>query len=142
MIVSNPSLKNFNMHLLLLFFAANIPTLILGASIAWNGAYLPLFTTDDSPLIEGKLTDEENCFMAGIGSIGCIVGNILSGWMSETMGRKRTLVLLAIPQLLCWTFLLTSQFIMTVIGRLILGMVAGACFVVAPVFVAEIADDK
>ncbi|XP_063709675.1 facilitated trehalose transporter Tret1-like [Culicoides brevitarsis] len=121
-------------------FCANIPNIILGMSIAWNGVYLPKFQTEDSPLT--VLTKSQIGMMAGIGAIGCVIGNLLSGWLSEMLGRKITLALVGIPQLLSWTMHLSNDFTLTVIGRCILGIVAGFSFVVTPVFVAEIADDE
>lgn len=80
--------------------------------------------------------------IAGIGAIGCVIGNLLSGWLSEMIGRKKTLVLVGVPQLISWILLLSNDFMMTLIGRAALGIVAGFSFVVTPVFVAEISDDE
>uniref|UniRef100_A0A336MC58 CSON014915 protein n=1 Tax=Culicoides sonorensis TaxID=179676 RepID=A0A336MC58_CULSO len=123
-------------------FCANIPNIILGVSVAWNGAYLPKFKTDECPLNQGKLTDSQIGSIAGIGAIGCVFGNLLSGWLSERFGRKTTLVLVGIPQLISWIILLTNDYFITIIGRAVLGIVAGFSFVVTPVFVAEISDDE
>uniref|UniRef100_A0A336M4J4 CSON009702 protein n=1 Tax=Culicoides sonorensis TaxID=179676 RepID=A0A336M4J4_CULSO len=123
-------------------FCANIPNIILGVSVAWNGAYLPKFKTDECPLNDGKLTDSQIGSIAGIGAIGCVFGNLLSGWLSERFGRKTTLVLVGIPQLISWIILLTNDYFITIIGRAVLGIVAGFSFVVTPVFVAEISDDE
>lgn len=80
--------------------------------------------------------------IAGIGAMGCVIGNLLSGWLSEMIGRKMTLVLVGVPQLISWVLLLKNDYMMTLIGRAILGVVAGFSFVVTPVFVAEISDDE
>lgn len=126
----------------LILIPANIPTIILGISIAWNGVYLPKFKTDECPLYDGKLTNAQLRIIAGIGPIGCVIGNLSGGWLSETIGRKMTLVLIGVPQLISWVLVLSNDYMMTLIGRAILGIVFGFCFVVTPVFVAEISDDE
>lgn len=52
-----------------------------------------------------------NCFIAITASIGFIVvpiGSLLSGWVTEPIGRKRSFFFVNIPHLLSWILLYRS----------------------------------
>lgn len=69
----------------------------------------------------------------------CLPCGLLLDWI----GRKWTLLLLIVPGLIGWGFILGAQnFGMMITGRVFLGMFAGPVFVVTPLYITEIAEKE
>lgn len=126
-----------------LCFSANVPTLIFGICIAWNGAFLGKFVSADaSPLSTGPLTESQMSWLPGMLMFGSLVGTLPCFWILDIFGRQKTLLWIAFPQILGWILPPFAEYYSTVVSRFLLGLVSGFNFVVTPTFVSEIADDK
>lgn len=127
------------------FYATLVVNLLIfieGVSISWTSPYIPLLMSEDTPLASGPLSEEQVSWIAAFGSAGGILSTVFSGWMLNTLGRKTTLILAAIPFALGWTLVLfASTFTVLGIGRVLVGLSSSAVFMGVPVFVAEISDD-
>jgi sugar porter (SP) family MFS transporter len=87
-----------------------------------------------------QLTNAWHGFTVAIALIGTVVGSFSAGWPSETYGRKKVLLFIALlyglSSLGCalapsWLFLVTARFL----G----GLAIGASSVIGPMYIAEIA---
>ena len=96
------------------------------------------FIRDDMHL---SLTQGES--FASIMLIGCIVGVFLSGWVSRSIGRKKTLILAALFFAL-FTFLgsITHSVFFLFATRFALGLAVGCASFVVPLYLSEIAPTK
>lgn len=66
---------------------------------------------------------------------------LLIGSITNIIGRKSTMLLLIIPFTIGWSFCIWPQnVIMLFIGRFLLGIAGGSFFVVAPIYIGEIAE--
>lgn len=123
-------------------FLANLATVLYGIFIAWSSPYIPLLQSKDSPL--GKpLNDEEASWIAASGGFGGLASTFICGWLLEKIGRKRTLMIIGIPQILSWLLILfgtSSKYLL--LARVLGGLSGGGAFTVVPVFISEIADDE
>lgn len=81
------------------FSVANIISLCHGMAIGWLSPNLPKLQSDDSPLQTGPMTLSETSWIGSCFSIGAIVGNCIFGVLSNYIGRKNTLCILALPNL-------------------------------------------
>lgn len=121
----------------------NLLTFIEGISISWTSPYIPLLMSEDTPLKSGPMSEDQVSWIAAFSNVGGILSIIFSGWMLNTLGRKRTLIVTAIPFAIGWTFVLfASTYSLLSIGRVLCGLSGSAVFMAVPVFVSEIADDK
>lgn len=82
-----------------LFSTANIISLCHGMAIGWLSPNLPKLQSDDSPIRSGPLTLYEASWIGSCFSIGAILGNCVFGVVSNYIGRKNTLCILALPNL-------------------------------------------
>ena len=92
-----------------------------------------LFITDDFGLSAGA---QETVATATV--LGEVIGAATGGWLANCIGRKRTMVLVAVAYAV---FALVGaaavSMPMLVVARLLLGLTIGVSVVVVPVFVAE-----
>lgn len=79
--------------------SANIISLCHGLAIGWLSPNLPKLQSEDSPLIGGPMTLSQTSWIGSYFSIGAIVGNCIFGILSNYIGRKNTLCILALPNL-------------------------------------------
>lgn len=146
----------------MIFQLANIIALGVGASIGWSSPFLPLLQSENSPLSE-PITSEEASWIGSILALGALVGTLLFGWLSEAVGRFWASILTSIPQIvrirffneifkssliylskqLWWVSVIVGSSVeFLLVGRFLAGLAAGGVFVLVPLYVSEIAEDK
>lgn len=68
-------------------------------AIGWLSPNLLKLQSNDSPLLGGPMTLSETSWIGSYFSIGAILGNCIFGIVSNYIGRKNTLCILALPNL-------------------------------------------
>jgi MFS family permease len=76
----------------------NILSLGVGASISWTSPYLPILQSDDSPL-GSAISSTQSSWIGSLLAIGALLGSFLYGYLSEKVGRLKSLLLAAVPQI-------------------------------------------
>lgn len=90
-----------------------------------------------------SISEEEISYVVMIAPLGYLVGSPLSGFLLDKIGRKYTILLLAIPQIIPWILIGTSTCVeMLYIARFITGISDGALFTTLPIYVGEIVEPK
>ncbi|KAF5295172.1 hypothetical protein FQR65_LT10560 [Abscondita terminalis] len=107
---------------------------------SWISPVLSLLTSDKTPL-ETTLTNFEESWVVSGEKLGSLVGCIIAAYLTDKIGRKRILLLSAIP--FCVSMMgatLAKTATVFIILRFIGGLGTGIVFVVLPIYVGEIAD--
>lgn len=67
------------------------------------------------------------------------LGSVLSGWISEPIGRKKAMILFNIPHIMAWTMLVfATSFEMILISSLLMGLGVGLMEAPVITYVGEI----
>ena len=90
-----------------------------------------------------KFTTVEGSSYASIMLYGCVIGSLFCGWVANTLGRKKTLVIAAA----CFAvFVITgataSSVFILFASRLLLGVTVGVASFAVPVYLSEIAPKE
>ncbi|KAH8334417.1 hypothetical protein KR059_009960 [Drosophila kikkawai] len=141
-VFANPNclLGRRNRHQFLVTLLVNIATFSHGLGVGWMSPVMRDLQTDQSPLNFPVLVDEVSWIGSLVG-IGSVMGNLFAGFLQDRIGRKLVLFALAVPNTIFWFLIYFVQSVeFLYIGRLMAGMTGGACYVVLPTFISEIAD--
>lgn len=80
-------------------FKVNLCTLGYSISVGWTASSFLIYDSDDSPLPTGRLSMDELAWIGSILGIGGLFGTVIVGWICDCVGRKNSLLALAIPQI-------------------------------------------
>lgn len=137
---------NQNLKPLTLLFkiSANILALICGIASTWSSPVLTKLkdenNLDENPFGEVISTEAES-WIGSLLSLGAVLGPIPFGLLSDKIGRKLTLLILATPLLVSFILLAFSKLIILYyISRFMAGVAVGGSFTILPMYTAEIAE--
>lgn len=80
-------------------------------------------------------------FTASVSSIGTLFGCILSGYLCDRLGRKRTLIVLQFPAIMGWLMIGFASSIQWIyVGRILVGISSGMVGAPSRVYIAEMSQ--
>lgn len=79
----------------------NLLLIDFGISCGWSSPSIILLTSDESPLPTGKITMDEASWIASFLCIGGLIGNVFFAYITSYFGRKKPLIFIAIPTIVC-----------------------------------------
>lgn len=107
-------------------------------------SFSTLQSAERSPLDDGRpLTTEEISWIVSLFCAGGFIGTVCFGATSNAVGRKTYLMLLAIPQAMSWLLIIFATDVSYLyVSRVLAGMSGGGCYVIAPLLIADISEDR
>lgn len=110
----------------------------LGAADLWTSPAIPHLQSNESEL---KLLPNEASWVASLLHIGAIIGYVTYPYLIDTIGRKKTLLLFFIPQIVLWiTTILAKDVYALYIARTIGGFGYCGGFAVQSIYISEISE--
>lgn len=106
----------------------------------WSAPLIPVLESPDSPV---QITEDQGIWLETICLLGGIAGLPITIYFVDKIGRKYTIIGACLANLLAWILIgLASSIEVLYFARFLTGMAADVNFVAAPMYVAEIADQK
>lgn len=116
-------------------FIANLGTINTGMTFGFSAVANPKLKHDS--LL--KITSSEASWVASLSSIGTPCGCVLSAYLTEILGRKRTLVVTELPAIMGWIMIATAPTIEWIyVGRVLTGVSSGMIGAPSRVYTAEV----
>ncbi|XP_033213714.1 facilitated trehalose transporter Tret1-like [Belonocnema kinseyi] len=110
------------------------------AFINWTSPALPHLKTENSEI---QVTDEQGTWIASIYNLGAIAGIPLYPFIFNFTGRKQTLLLLSVFQIICWVMIIFAPNVETLyVARFLGGLTCQAFYKVGLTYIGEIAERK
>ncbi|KAK9500632.1 hypothetical protein O3M35_001862 [Rhynocoris fuscipes] len=111
-----------------------------GAMFVWMAPLMVRFTSEDSPI---PMTTTDTSWLSAVIEISEGLATIPAGLLADRWGRKPVLLASGPLLLISWIIVMfTRSVIALYFVRLIQGLIMAIAFVVAPVYLAEIAEPK
>lgn len=116
--------------------------LACGCCLGWSVPAGPkLVAYENLPFYGFTVNDNELSWIGSLLALGAAAASIPMPILIKLHGRKKSMLLLIIPFLIGWGFIIYARnVVMICIGRFITGISVGAYFIAAPPYLAEIAD--
>jgi MFS family permease len=90
-----------------------------------------------------EISADDASLIGSILTVGGLVGTLFFGYSSNEIGRKKTIVLIAFPQIIGWILMYFAESAtLLILFRFLEGVAAGGIFTVLPVFISEISEDR
>ncbi|XP_058818192.1 facilitated trehalose transporter Tret1-2 homolog [Topomyia yanbarensis] len=125
---------------------ANLTVLSSGMGLGYSAITLHSLTRENDPM---RLNSEQASWFASITAIACPFGGLISGYLLDRIGRKRTLALINVMSILSWALIAVSSssnfelmYTQILIARVIIGLVIGLVSAPASIYSAEIATPR
>ncbi|GAB0091274.1 hypothetical protein DMENIID0001_060930 [Sergentomyia squamirostris] len=123
--------------------SGNIAAIVFGITVSWVSPVVPILVTEESTLPSGMISKDEASWINSVTCLGAIAGNFIFGTLVDRIGRKWSLFLLAIPHAISFSLILVAQDAnYLVAARAIGGIAGGGLFVVVPIYINEISEDR
>ncbi|KAG5864335.1 hypothetical protein JTB14_013320 [Gonioctena quinquepunctata] len=129
------------------YFAAtsvNFMTFVAGTGFAWSSPCVPKLTGAVDPAfnpLPHPATIHEISWITSLHNLGSLCGPLFTGYIASRLGKKRTLIMFSIPQVVSNVILIfANDVIHFYVSRFLLGMSTGCVFSIIPSYVAEITE--
>lgn len=120
------------------FFSGYILMIDVGSQISWTSSALPYLVSDNSEI---PITFYQSAWLASIDSICTIFGIIIYPLIMNIVGRKYTILIFGIIQLIAWISInFANNFTYLCITRMIVGIGIGGTVNFFTIYIGEIAE--
>lgn len=115
---------------------ANLGTINTGLVFGFSAVVIPQLEADDSVI---KIDESQASWIASLSSAGTPIGSILSGYVMDNFGRKKTLIMTEIPLIIGWILIASASNVgMIYAGRVLVGFGSGMVGAPSRVYTSEV----
>ncbi|XP_074026184.1 facilitated trehalose transporter Tret1 [Leptinotarsa decemlineata] len=120
-------------------FQGSLAAFNCGLQLSWSSPFLSKISKDP----RYGISEEEASYFSVIEPATMMITCTLFSILSDTIGRKKTLLIVAIPQLLSWILIATAESVYVFYAsRMFAGIADGGMFITLPVYIGEVSSPK
>lgn len=124
-------------------FSGGLISLTHGCILGWTPQAFPILVSENTPLISGRLTNDQISWIGAIGALGVFAGSFLFGFITSLVGCKRSTLFLAVPSITFWLLIYFGNIYHHILmARLLSGLTFGGIQTTIVLYISEIANDK
>jgi facilitated trehalose transporter len=127
----------------------NLAALSSGLSLGFSAIAIPQLKSNATWYGQTELYQpfnlnmESGSWIASIFGLGAIFGGFAAGYLGTTFGQRKTMIMLAVPDIVAWIFIASAQNIpMMLFGRFLAGFSAAGYSPTIQTYIAEIAQPQ
>lgn len=123
--------------------AGNLASFVCGTTFGWTSPEIPkLKGIADNPL-GTPITKGEEGWIGSLLPLGAALGPFAAGIAADKIGRKKTLLMSAVPFIIAFILNITATNVYYfLVSRFLCGLGVGIVFTVLPMYIGEISDDE
>ncbi|KAI8423632.1 hypothetical protein MSG28_012693 [Choristoneura fumiferana] len=123
-------------------FIATITVLTYGLQSGWMSPFIIVLQSENSPSGYSLSNYEISWIASGI-SVLAIISAVIFSYIADAIGRRYTLIMIAIPQIFGFALKLVSAHpICLFVSQAFCGIAGGGVYCVAPIYIKEISQDS
>ncbi|XP_056641900.1 facilitated trehalose transporter Tret1-2 homolog [Diorhabda sublineata] len=121
----------------------NIISFVAGTVLTWSSPVLDRLGNETTTPFDHPVTLEERSWISSFFPLGAIFGPFIFGYLSDKIGRKKTLLISGIPFIVSYYSLAFGRHVpVYYAARFVLGAALGGVYTVIPMYVGEVADNS
>lgn len=121
--------------------AVTIGAFAAGSVLSWTSAAFPMLKDNSTQILPEPITESQEGWVGSLLAIGALIGAFPAGILAEKIGRKWTIVGLAIPFIISWIIIIATNSIGALYAaRVLAGIATGGICVTAPLYIGETAE--
>jgi len=91
----------------------------------------------------GTLDDNEAAWYGSLVTLAAMVGGLLGGYLADSLGRRTSLMINAIPYTVGWLInICTKEVFLLYLGRMLTGLGVGITSLSVPIYIAEVSSPE
>ncbi|XP_063236722.1 facilitated trehalose transporter Tret1-like [Bacillus rossius redtenbacheri] len=131
--------------------AASLGALSGGVVLGWSNVVQPYLQEADLSWTGEEasynrshpaLSNYEDNLVGALPYVGALFGALFSGDVADSLGRRRLLLATAVPYMLCWLLVMTTELLAVIlVSQVVAGVALGVTCTITPMYIEEIAED-
>ncbi|XP_045534345.1 solute carrier family 2, facilitated glucose transporter member 8-like [Papilio machaon] len=114
----------------------NLTSVTFGIAFSFSSVMMPQLSKVDPKIIT---TMTEETLIVSVLPFSTMIGNVISGFLMDTYGRRKALILCEVPMIIGWILIgFAKTPVELIIGRLIVGLGCGMGMIPPRAYVTEI----
>nr|KAF7404091.1 hypothetical protein H0235_014785 [Vespula pensylvanica] len=124
----------------LIGLVCNLLIIDSGLQEGWSTPIIPKFTSQEDPL---RVNSDQIAWIVNLMYVGVGLGSTMPFFLMNRIGRKKTLLLAAVPKIISWVLIGTATDQATIFcGRILAGIGCGISYSVLPIYFGEISSKR
>lgn len=114
----------------------------MGTTAGWSSPMQPILTSAKNPVGTEPMSEDTFAFLGSITFIGSGISLVFWSGIADCIGRKLSLLLVAVPYILSWILTLLAQSTeVLLLARFLTGLGIAGTVLIVPIYILEIADN-